>query len=104
MKTSSIVAFAVSAAKVTTAVKFVSAPADWIQSNLGFNVTQPEDHEDLFDSPKLMGRSAQALPLKVELKNRNPHIPGAKSMKIRYGPYTVPGGRVYVALAFDHEI
>jgi hypothetical protein len=94
MKTSSIVAFAASAAKAVTAVKFVSAPQDWIHSNLGFNVTQPEDHGDLFASPKLMGRDAMALPLKVELKNRNPHIPGARSVKVRYGPYTVPGGRV----------
>jgi hypothetical protein len=101
MKTSSIVAFAASAVRVATAVKFVSAPPDWIESNLGFNVTQPEDHADLFDSPKLMGRSAEAVPLKVELKNRNPHIPGARSMKIRYGPYTVPGGRVYVILGFQ---
>jgi hypothetical protein len=94
MKTYSIAAFAATAANVATAVKFVSAPPDWIQSNLGFNVSQPEDHDDMFESPQLMGRSAMAVPLKVQLKNRNPHIPGAKSMKIRYGPYTVPGGRV----------
>jgi hypothetical protein len=95
MKTSSLTALVVSATNVATAVRFISGPGDWIKG-VGFNTSRPEDHGTLFDPPKIAARDAFALPLQVELKNRNPHVPGSKSVKVRYGPFTVPGGKVYV--------
>ncbi|KAF2665746.1 hypothetical protein BT63DRAFT_417281 [Microthyrium microscopicum] len=74
------------AANVASATKFVSAPEGWTQSlNLKTKVT--------YDIPRLSSRDV--LPPKIQqLKSRNPHIPGSKTVKVRYGPYTVPGARV----------
>jgi len=91
---STFLTLAVSATNVA-AVKFISGPEGWPQA-LGFNTTDAEAFGDLYAIPAKVKRDAAALPTRVELKNRNPHIPGAKSVKLRYGPYTVPGARTYV--------
>ena len=89
-----LIAFTVSVSDIVTAIKFISGPERWAQVK-GFNYTLPEEHGTLFDGPKISKRTA--LPRKVTLTPRVPHIAGSKSMKIRYGPYTVPGVVVYVA-------
>jgi hypothetical protein len=84
MKTSTLIALSLSA--TANAVKYVSGPAPWINA-VGFNVSSVEQ--------PIVKRSAGALaPKRQELKNRNPHIPGSKTVKLRYGPYNVPGGVV----------
>jgi hypothetical protein len=82
MKTYTFVSLALAAAGVTDAIKFVSGPEGWSES-LNFNITQTVYPRRL--------RTRAVVPDKQELKNRNPHIPGAKTTKIRYGPYRVPG-------------
>jgi hypothetical protein len=84
---------ALSAANIAQAVKFVSGPEGWTES-LGFKTYQQED--DFAGITERVGRAV--VPKRQELKNRNPHIPNAKSVKIRYGPYSVPGARVYVSM------
>ena len=95
MKTSTFFAFAASVSEVVNAVKFVSGPEGWAELK-GFNTTSTLEHKELFAAPNIGKRAA--LPRKVELKSRIAHIPNSKTIKIRYGPYTVPGGRVYVAI------
>lgn len=92
MKTATLFSLAASAA-LTNAVKFVSGPEGWPEA-IGFKTTNAEDHGDMFLPPKIKAR--QSISRKVEMKTRNPHIPNSKTVKIRYGPYTVPGGKVYV--------
>jgi hypothetical protein len=89
MKTATFLLAAASAANIVNAVKFVSAPEGWTES---LNFTTREA-----DFSKYVKRDARAVtlaPKRQDLKARNPKIPGAKTVKIRYGPYTVPGARV----------
>jgi hypothetical protein len=88
MKTT-ILSLALTAANVSQAVKFVNGPDGWSNS-LGFKTYEQEDN--LAGIVERVGRAVA--PKRQELKNRLPHIPNAKSVKIRYGPYTVPGARV----------
>jgi hypothetical protein len=86
MKSSTFFISILSAADIVTAVKFLVGPPGWAQS-IGINVTEPEDH------PQLRARQSRAASgSKIVLKNRNPHIPNSKSVKVRYGPFTVQGG------------
>jgi hypothetical protein len=96
MKSSVIAALAISAANVA-AHKFVSGPDQWAPA-MGFNVVEPEEAGVEFLPLKKRDGAALA-PKKQELKTRNPHIPNSKTIKIRYGPYTVPGARVYDTLS-----
>jgi hypothetical protein len=91
MRTSALFVVAISATNVALAVKFVSAPDGWAQS-LGFNTTEIKEKRAV--SPQHVTRALA--PKRQQLKTRNPHIPNAKTIKIRYGPYTVPGARTYV--------
>jgi hypothetical protein len=85
MKYSAIVALSLTAS--AQAAKFISGPSTWI-NGVGFNVSSVNE-------PLVRRHAKRAVaPKRQELKNRNPHIPGAKTIKIRYGPYTVPGGVV----------
>jgi hypothetical protein len=90
MKTSVFALYALSASNVATAVKFLSGPQEWA-SAVGLNAT--EQHWDDVELPPQVIRAA-AVPKRQELKSRAPQIPGSKSVKIRYGPYTVPAPRV----------
>jgi hypothetical protein len=85
MKTTTIVSLVLSASNVATAVKFGSGLDGW-ELAMGFNATaQP------WDNIKLPSQVARAVaPKRQELKPRVPHIAGSKSVKMRYGPYTVP--------------
>jgi hypothetical protein len=93
MKTTTLFTLAISAANVTTAVKFITAPQGWAEA-VGFNVTSPEDAGIL----PIRLRSRAVAPNRQEIKTRNPHIRNSKTVKIRYGPYSVPGARVYELL------
>jgi len=84
MKTSTLFTTIVSAADIATAVKFLVGPPGWGQS-LGYNVTDLEQ-------PQLSTRQLGGGAGKTVLKNRNPNVPNAKSVKVRYGPFTVGGG------------
>lgn len=89
MKTATFLLAAASAVNIVYAVKFISAPEGWADS-LNFT-TRNEDFS------KYVQREARAVtlaPKRQELKPRNPKIPGAKTLKIRYGPYTVPAPKV----------
>lgn len=89
-----LLALAASAASVS-AVKFVNGPTGW-SSSVGFQ-TDKIDERQWDQRAKLAKREENAGPLaakRQEMKNRNPHIPGAKTVKIRYGPYSVPGAKV----------
>jgi hypothetical protein len=89
MKASTLVLTLLSVADFAAAIKFVIGPPGWAQG-LGFNVTeQPEEHQ-------LKARQASGGG-KTVLKNRLPNIPNAKSVKVRYGPFTVQGGGAYVS-------
>jgi len=83
MKVSTL-ALLISAADVATAVKFIIAPPGWAEAK-GFNVTElPMEHQ--LKARQLGGAG------KTSLKNRMPNNPAAKSVKVRYGPFTVGGG------------
>jgi hypothetical protein len=85
MKTSTLFTSIFSAA--VAAEKFIAGPPGWAQS-IGINATEPEHN------PRLIARQVRTGA--VSLKNRTPHISGSKSVKIRYGPFTVKGGGAYV--------
>lgn len=90
MKASTIVTTIISAADIATAAKFAVGPPGWAQS-MGFNVT------DLESPPQLRARQAwNSAAQPVAQPNRNPHIPNAKTVKLRYGPFTIRGGGKYV--------
>jgi hypothetical protein len=92
MKTSTLFISILSAAGIVAAEKFIAGPPGWAQS-IGLNVTEPEHH------PHLIARQARAgggSGTTVALKNRTPQIKGSRSVKIRYGPFTVRGGGAYV--------
>jgi hypothetical protein len=89
MKTTTFLLVAASAANIVTAIKFVSAPEGWAES---LNFTTRE--ADFSKYVKREARAVAVTPKRQELKARNPKIAGAKTVKIRYGPYTVPGARV----------
>jgi hypothetical protein len=78
---------------VVAAEKFVVGPPGWAQS-IGLNVTEPEHHPQLIARQAKGGGSGRT----VSLRNRTPQIKGSKSVKIRYGPFTVRGGGAYVLL------
>ena len=84
MKATTLFLTILSAADISAAEKFLAGPPGWAQS-IGINVTEPEYHI-------LSARQAKGQGLKTELKNRTPHIKNSKSVKIRYGPFTVKGG------------
>jgi hypothetical protein len=89
MKTT-LFALALSAvANVASAVQYVDAPEGWPQA-VGFNPTPLEEA----GIPKIKRVARAVAPKKQEMKTRVPHVPGSKTVKIRYGPYTVPGARV----------
>jgi hypothetical protein len=89
MKTNAILWSLLSVSNVATAVKFISGPDGWASAK-GFNTTEP--HWDDVQLPPQVIRAAA--PKKQEMKSRAPNIPGSKSVKIRYGPYTVPAPAV----------
>jgi hypothetical protein len=93
MKTSALIALVVSATDIATAIKYVSAPLGWAQS-VGYNTTQYEPQGG--PMPEVVLRAAA--PKRQELKTRNAHIANSKTVKIRYGPYTVPGAKTYAIL------
>jgi hypothetical protein len=85
MKTHTLISLALSVSNVATAVKFISGPEGWA-SAIGFNATE-QSWDDITSPPQVI---RAATPKRQELKTRAPNIPGSKSVKIRYGPYTVP--------------
>jgi hypothetical protein len=87
MKTSTLLISILSAADIAAAEKFVVGPPGFAQS-IGLNVTEPEHHPQLAARQAKGGGSGRT----VVLKNRTPQIKGSKSVKIRYGPFTVRGG------------
>jgi hypothetical protein len=93
MKTTTLISAALSASRAHAAVKFISGPDGWA-SSLGFNATET-DGLPQFELPhsRVLGMVA---PDRQQLKPRSPQIPGSKTVKIRYGPYTVPAPMMYV--------
>jgi hypothetical protein len=87
MKFSELFTLTVSALNVASATKFVSGPTDWIDA-VGFKT-----EEQKLASHERRQNVRAAAPKRQEMKTRNPHIPNSKTVKIRYGPYTVPGAR-----------
>jgi hypothetical protein len=85
MKTSTLVSLALSAINVATAVRFVSGPDGWDQA-MRFNAT-PQSWDDIKMPPHV---SRVVAPKRQEMKPRMPQVPGSKTVKVRYGPYTVP--------------
>ena len=83
MRISTVFTTVLSAGDLAAAVKILIGPEGWAQS-IGFNTTDIE-------APKLEGRQATAQRTTV-LKTRNPNIPNSKTVKVRYGPFTVSGG------------
>jgi hypothetical protein len=89
MKTTALVLLALSASDVATAIKFIAGPEGWAQS-LGFNSTdQPWD--DIKFPPTVMRALA---PKRQQMNSRVPTVPNSKTVKLRYGPYTVPAPMV----------
>jgi len=82
MKTSTFILTITSAANLAAAVKFALGPPGWAES-LGYNVTEVPQQS------RLRARQAGG---KTVIKNRLPNVPNAKSVKVRYGPFTVNGG------------
>jgi hypothetical protein len=84
MKTT-LISLALSASTVVQAVKFVAGPQEW-QETIGVNSTaQTWENSKL---PKLATRASVAN--RQQLNPRFPRIAGSKSVKLRYGPYSVP--------------
>ena len=89
MKIYTLVPLVFSTSNVASAIKFVSGPDGWARA-VGFNATA-QSCDDI-QLPRYISRAIA--PKRQELKPRVPHIIGSKSVKIRYGPYTVPAPRV----------
>jgi len=84
MKISTLITI-IAAADAVAAEKFIMGPPGWAQA-MGFNATD-------LPTPQLTARQAKSVGVgKTVLKNRNPNIPNAKSVKVRYGPFNVNGG------------
>jgi hypothetical protein len=92
MKATTLFLTILSAADIGAAEKFLVGPPGWAQS-IGINVTEPEYHPRL---AARQARQAKSSGAKTVLKNRTPHIKNSKSVKIRYGPFTIKGGGAYV--------
>jgi len=89
MKTTTLVSLALSATNVATAVKFISGPEGWAES-IGF-----KPQEQTWDDIKPNRLSARAVqPARQELKARVTGLKNSKSVKLRYGPFTVPAPSV----------
>jgi hypothetical protein len=89
MKTTSLVLAALSAANVANAIKFISGPEGWAPA-LGFNTTE----QTWEDAAAPMPVKRMLVPKRQEMKARVTQVPGSKTVKIRYGPYTVPAPMV----------
>jgi hypothetical protein len=89
MNINALVLLVFSVSNVATAIKFVSGPNGWAPA-MGFN-TSLQTWDDV--KPPLSVLRALA-PKRQEMKSRAPNVPGSKTVKIRYGPYTVPAPRV----------
>ncbi|TID20324.1 hypothetical protein E2P81_ATG07626 [Venturia nashicola] len=89
MKSNAILLSLLSAADVASAVKFVSGPEGW-PAAMRFNTTE-QTWEDVQSGPGVIRAPA---PKRMVMKSRVTHIPNVKSVKIRYGPYTVPAPMV----------
>lgn len=89
MKTNVLLLSFLSVSNVATAVKFISGPDGWA-SAIGFNATE-QTWDDIKGPPQVIRAAA---PKRQEMKTRASTIPGSKSVKIRYGPYTVPAPAV----------
>jgi hypothetical protein len=87
MKTFKLFMTLLSAADIAAAEKFVVGPPGWPQS-IGLNVTEQDHQQRLVTRQAGKGGSGRT----VALKNRLPRISGSRSVKIRYGPFTVKGG------------
>jgi len=86
---STLVSLALSAANVANAVKFITGPEGWAPLTL-YNATEPTWDE----IPTNMRFSRALAPKRQQLKQRVTRVPSSKSVKIRYGPYTVPAPSV----------
>lgn len=93
MKAFTLLLTILSAADIAAAEKFLIGPPGWAQS-IGINTTEPEDYHIL------SARQAKGQGMKTVLKNRTPHIKNSKSVKVRYGPFTIRGGGAYVLFDF----
>lgn len=91
MKSNALLLSFLSAANVAFAVKFISGPEGW-PAAIKINTTE-QTWEDVQAAPGVIRAAA---PKRMTMKSRVSHIPNAKSVKIRYGPYTVPAPKVYV--------
>lgn len=78
-----------SAANVASAVKFISGPEGWPEA-IKINTTE-QTWPDVQAGP---GVIRAAPPKRMVMKSRITHIPNVKSVKIRYGPYSVPAPMV----------
>lgn len=86
MKTTTFLSAALSASQAYARTKFISAPDGWAES-LGYNVTDTEGYPHMEANIRNIGMVA---PGRQQLKPRSPQIPGSKTVKVRYGPYTIP--------------
>jgi hypothetical protein len=89
MKYTTLVSLALSAANVATAVKFVVGPEGWADS-IGFK-TREQTWDDV--KPSRIEKRA-VVPMRQDLKPRIPFLKNSKSVKLRYGPFTVPAPSV----------
>jgi len=88
MKTIAFLSLASSAFNAVNAVKFVSGPNGWAPA-MGFNGSNPTwDDVEPIDR---VSRFTNLAPSRQEMKPRISRVPGSKTVKLRYGPYTVPG-------------
>lgn len=88
MKTT-LISLVLSAANVANAIKFVAGPEGWA-SHIGYNASDPTWDE--LTTPLHVSRALA--PKRQQLKQRVTRIANSKSVKIRYGPYTVPAPSV----------
>lgn len=90
MKAFTLFTALISTASIAAAEKFVVGPEGWSQT-LGYNLTELEDHPQLA-ARQAKGASGASGVGRTVLKSRVPYIPNSKSVKVRYGPFTVRGG------------
>jgi hypothetical protein len=84
MKTTTLISLALSALDAA-AIKFITGPEGWAPA-MGFNATK-QAWENVKLPPHI--KRAEA-PKRQEMKPRVKSVPGSKTVKLRYGPYTVP--------------
>jgi hypothetical protein len=78
-------------ANIASAVKFVNGPETWVQSSQFKTSDAPPVIAHAYKRSANRLNTRATAPSMQQMKSRTPHIANSKTVKLRYGPYHVPG-------------